>query len=180
VDVRVISATNKELSEQIKAGKFREDLFYRLHIVPIHLPSLRERKEDIPLLVEHFLKILKNKSGRNVTISAESLDLLRAYPWPGNIRELENLLERLCVLTPGGAIDARALPEELKKPNNHVELDLSSGGMFLDQALETLERQLILRAYEEAGGVKTKTAQLLGIKTSALYYKLEKYGLAKE
>jgi two-component system response regulator HydG len=180
VDVRVISATNRDLAEQIKTGKFREDLFYRLHILPIHLPALRERKEDVPLLVDHFVQILAKRNGRNVTITPEVMALFRAYSWPGNIRELENLLERLYVLTPGGVIDANALPEELKKSNDHVELELPPRSVTLDQALETLERQLILRAYEEAGGIKTKTAQLLGIKTSALYYKLEKYGIAKD
>lgn len=179
-NVRVISATNKDLSVQIQAGKFREDLFYRLHIVPIQVPPLRERKEDVPLLMDHFLEILIKKNSKPVTITPEAVTLLKSYAWPGNIRELENLLERLYVLTPRGVIDANALPGELKTSNDHVDLELPPRNVTLDQALETLERQLILRAYEEAGGVKTKTAQLLGIKTSALYYKLEKYGIAKE
>lgn len=180
VDVRVISATNKLLQNEIKTGRFREDLYYRLHIVPVHIPPLRERREDIPSLVEHFLSILAKKNGRKVTLTPEAMALFKAYPWPGNIRELENLLERLHVLTPGGIVGIDALPDELKKPNDHVRLDLPPKGVTLDEALEALERQLILRAYEEAEGVKTKTAQLLGIKTSALYYKLEKYGIAKE
>jgi two-component system, NtrC family, response regulator HydG len=178
VDVRVISATNKTLPDQIKAGKFREDLFYRLHVIPIHLPPLRERRDDIPALLTHFLSVLARKYGRSLSVTPEAADLFLSYSWPGNIRELENLLERLYVLTPGGSISVESLPDELRKINNHVDLELPPRTVPLDEALEALERQLIRRAYEEAGGVKTKTAQLLGIKTSALYYKLEKNGIA--
>jgi len=177
VDVRVISATNKDLKEEISKGRFRDDLYYRLHIVPIHLPPLRERREDIPLLIDHVLNRLTRKSGRKMKISPEAMATLRGYQWPGNIRELENVLEQSYVLLKSEILDLAALPQGLKKSNNHVDLELPSTGVSLNDALEQLERQLILRAYEEAGGVKTKTAQLLGIKTSALYYKLEKYGI---
>jgi two-component system, NtrC family, response regulator HydG len=180
VDVRVISATNRDLQEQIRAGRFREDLYYRLHIVPIDLPPLRDRRDDIASLTAHFLDTLAKRNGRKVSVTQEVLTHFRTYRWPGNIRELENLLERLYVLTPGDVIDATALPDEVTIAHDPEDIELPSKGVTLDQALETLERQLILRAYEEASGVKTKTAQLLGIKTSALYYKLEKYGIAKE
>lgn len=178
VDVRVISATNKDLLKEIKNGQFREDLYYRLHIVPIDLPPLRERKEDIPLLIEHFLKSLSTSSGRNVSMSFEALMALQNHQWPGNIRELKNIVERTFVLSTESEIGVSALPEELKKTNNYVHLEVSSEDVPLTQALEDLERQLIMRAYQKANGVKTKTAHLLGIKTSALYYKLEKYGIS--
>ncbi|HLG20975.1 MAG TPA: sigma-54 dependent transcriptional regulator [Bdellovibrionota bacterium] len=177
VDVRILSATNKNLLERIRQGQFREDLYYRLHIVPIQLPPLRERRADIPLLVEHFLKKWNRKAGRRVQISPEAMVRLQAYQWPGNIRELENLLERTVVMARHDVIHVDDLPDGLKKTNDHVDLEVNPGGVSLNDALEQLERELILKAYQETGGVKTRTAQLLGIKTSALYYKLEKYGI---
>jgi two-component system response regulator HydG len=177
VDVRLISATNKNLADEIRQGRFREDLYYRLNIIPIHLPPLRERRDDIPLLIEHFLKRMARKSGRRVKITPEAMVALQAYQWPGNIRELENLLERVVVMARREELDREDLPEALKTPSRSVDLDMDPGGISLNDALEQLERQLILRAYAEASGVKTRTAQLLGIKTSALYYKLEKYGI---
>ncbi len=179
VDVRVVSATNKNLKEEVKKGRFREDLYYRLHIVPIELPSLRKRSEDIPTLIEHFLTRMSRRQGKTKRVMPESMTLLKEYSWPGNIRELENLIERIFILTPGADILPEHLPDTLKKPNQNVNLDLPALGVPLDAALEEMERKLILRAYQEAGGVKTKTAQLLGVKTSALYYKLEKYGIYK-
>ncbi len=179
VDVRVVSATNKKLIDEVKTGSFREDLYYRLHIVPIFVPALRERKEDVPLLVRHFCKSLARKYGRQIIVTPLTMEFLCEYYWPGNIRELENLLERIYVLAPGGQITPDSLPEELKKSNNHVHLELPAKEIPLNEALEQLERQLILRAFNKASGIKTKTAQLLGIKTSALYYKLEKYGITE-
>jgi two-component system, NtrC family, response regulator HydG len=179
VDVRVITATNKNLPQEIKAGRFREDLFYRLQVVPLHIPPLRDRKDDIPVLTDFFLERLAAKSGKRLTLSDSVREAFLRYDWPGNIRELEHLLEQLQVLGSGETVDIQALPEALKKPNNHVHLgvELPTSEVGLTAALEELEKQLILRAYNQAGGVKTRTAEILGIKTSALYYKLEKYGI---
>lgn len=177
VDVRVVSATNKDLQNEIQAGKFREDLYYRLHIIPIEMPPLRERTEDIPHLVEHFCQIQAKRSGSTKRVTPAALEQLQKYQWPGNIRELENLIERIFILTPTAEIDVPQLPASLKKSNNYVNLELPAENIPLTEALEELEKRLILRAFEECDGVKTKTAEQLGIKTSALYYKLEKYGI---
>jgi len=176
VDVRIVSATNKDLLKEVTKGRFREDLYYRLHIVPIHLPPLRERPSDIKPLVRHFCSQLALAHGNEKRVTEEAIAILRSYQWPGNIRELENVLERAFVLTPGREIGADQLPQSLKKSNHYVSLEMPSQEVSLNDALEELERKLILRAYNDAGGVKTKTAELLGIKPSALYYKLEKNG----
>ncbi|MFH1017023.1 MAG: sigma-54 dependent transcriptional regulator [Pseudomonadota bacterium] len=177
VDVRVLAATNKDLGEEVRAGRFREDLFYRLQVVPLCVPPLRERREDIPVLIDHFLAKHARKSGRRLEITPEAHLALKAHDWPGNIRELEHLIERLYVLTPGNVIDLPELPEGLNEAGNRESPQMPSNRLALNEALDRLEKQLILRAYEDAGRVKTKTAELLGIKTSALYYKLEKYGI---
>ncbi|CAN5202973.1 sigma-54 dependent transcriptional regulator [soil metagenome] len=182
VDVRIISATNRDLAPLVADGSFREDLFYRLHIIPIGVPPLRERKEDILPLVTHFIRSISNEIGKPIEgISESALDLLHAYEWPGNIRELENMLERAIVLSDGNVLgaeafplDRRAAPRQAGAPQSPPQV----GEIPLDAALERLERSMIERALKEARGVKTKTAELLGIKTSALYYKLEKYRLS--
>lgn len=179
VNVRVIAATNRLLQEEVKRGAFREDLFYRLNIIPIHIPPLRERKSDIPVLVQHFLSQYASRTGKEIQLSKETKEALYQYDWPGNVRELENLLERLCVLAVGETIKSEHLPEYLKKPNLSDKVMLPPVEIPLNDALESLEKQLISRAYEKAGGVKLKTAELLGIKPSALYYKMEKYGIDK-
>ena len=179
VDVRVISATNRELLEEVKAGRFREDLYYRLHIIPIALPPLRERVEDLPLLAAHFLEKLRPRTRHQVQrIDGAALVALRGYRWPGNIRELENILEQALVFAEGETLRAVDLPEPLRKEvGKQNALQVPDFGKPLPEILDELERTLILRAYEKAGRVKTETARLLGIKPSALYYKLEKYGL---
>ncbi len=178
VDVRVVSATNKDLKSEVAAGRFREDLYYRLHVVPITLPPLRERREDIPLLVAHFLTKLSSRAGdgnAQWTITDDALGRLMAYAWPGNVRELENIIEQSMVFADDQRITLAALPATLQGGGD--TLDVPRGEMSLPEVLEDLEKQLILKAYEKAKGVKTETARLLGIKTSALYYKLEKYGI---
>jgi two-component system, NtrC family, response regulator HydG len=178
VDVRVLSATNKDLKAEVAAGRFREDLFYRLHIVPITLPPLRERREDIPLLVGHFINKLAPKTNPQVKgIDDDALGRLMAYSWPGNVRELENSIEQALVFAEGERISLAALPVGLRGEPAGDHLEVPRGEMALPDILEDLEKQLILKAYEKAKGVKTETARLLGIKTSALYYKLEKYGI---
>ncbi len=169
VDVRIISATNRDLAEAVAKGTFREDLYYRLHIVPLRIPPLRERQGDIELLVRHFLRTIAKETGKRITgINEEALRLLQAYPWPGNVRELENAIERAIVLCDG---------EELGVGEFPMGEAQGASATSLDGVLAETERRLIQEALERAGGVKTRTAELLGIKTSALYYKLEKYGL---
>jgi len=177
VDVRVIAATNKNLQEEIAKGNFREDLYYRLHIIPIHLPPLRERKEDIPLLIDHFItKMARGLNLPSLRIENSAVRKLTEYDWPGNIRELENVLERAAVLCENSRITASELPFFGQQEMTVSELG-SGNRLDLNHSLEKLERQLIEQALEESEGVKTEAARILGIKTSALYYKLEKYGL---
>jgi len=178
VDVRVVSATHRDLKKAVEEGKFREDLFYRLHVVPFRVPSLRERREDIPLLVEHFIRKLGPRANPAVKrIDEGALARLTTYAWPGNVRELENAIEQALVFATGDSIDLGALPSFLREGASDTALAVPGGNMSLPEILDDLERQLIQRAYDRTGGVKTETARLLGIKTSALYYKLEKYGI---
>ncbi|MDA0337215.1 MAG: sigma-54 dependent transcriptional regulator [bacterium] len=184
-DVRVVAATNRSLTAMVADGTFREDLFYRLEVIPLHLPPLRERKDDIPLLVEHFL--VKKSREINVPLrrlTPEAMRILCDYPWPGNVRELENIIERTIVLSDGETIGPADLPfdSSVESPLRD-RVAIASGGVVdaseapLTARLESLERDLIQRAMQQARGVKTQAAELLGIKTSALYYKLDKYGV---
>jgi two-component system response regulator HydG len=183
VDVRIISATNRDLAPLVETGAFREDLFYRLHIIPIEVPPLRERKEDILPLVTHFITAIGAEMAKTIEgVSDEAMELLLRYEWPGNIRELENMIERAIVLCEGSVLEAPLFPlNERRAPRAGAAATLSippAGAITLDNALERIERAMIEDALEKSNGVKTKTAELLGIKTSALYYKLEKYGLS--
>ncbi len=184
VDVRVVGATNRPLKRMVKEGTFREDLFYRLEVIPLTLPPLRERREDIELLVQHF----RQKKCREMNIppkrlTKEALAGLKSYPWPGNVRELENVIERTMVLVDGEEIGYHDLPLTFDEGIAEEEAaeewgeDADDGSLLLNERLDEVERDLIARAMEEAQHVKTKAASLLGIKTSALYYKLDKYGL---
>ncbi len=178
VDVRVLSATHRDMRADVAAGRFREDLFYRLHVVPVEVPSLRERIEDIPRLCAHFIAKLGPRTNPAVRgFDDAALARLSAYAWPGNVRELENVVEQSLVFAEGERIDVHALPAFLKETTSENALALPPGNMSLTEILEDLERQLIEKAYDKAGGVKTECARLLGVKTSALYYKLEKYGI---
>jgi two-component system, NtrC family, response regulator HydG len=178
VDVRVICATNKNLVDEIAKGNFREDLYYRLHIVPIEIPPLRDRKEDIPDLVVHFLKKLSKRTRKKIkSVAPEAMRVLREYNWPGNIRELENVIEQSMVLCEEDQILQNSLPSFVSNVQSLPSYRMQLGKKPLNEILEDLERELIKEAYEKAGRVKTETARLLGVKTSALYYKLEKYGL---
>jgi len=177
VDVRIVSATNKDLKKLVAEGVFREDLFYRLNVVPVELPALRDRRDDIPRLVEHFIGKLAPRTNPAVrAIADDALGRLMAYRWPGNVRELENAVEQSLVFAEGDTITIGALPAFLQGGGGDG-LDVPKE-MALPEILDDLERQLILKAYQKAKGVKTETARLLGIKTSALYYKLEKYGIS--
>ena len=184
VDARVVGATNRPLKRMVKEGTFREDLFYRLEVIPLTLPPLRERREDIELLVKHFRE--KKCGEMNILpkrLTEEALAGLKNYPWPGNVRELENVIERTMVLVDSEEIGYHDLPLTFDEGTAEEEAaeervgDTDDGGLLLNERLDEVERDLIARAMEEAHHVKTKAASLLGIKTSALYYKLDKYGL---
>ncbi len=177
VNVRVLSATNKDLDAEVAAGRFRQDLFFRLHVLPVKLPPLRERREDIPHLCAHFVAKLGPKTNARIrAVSDAALGRIMAYHWPGNVRELENAIEQSLVFAEGDEITPAALPAFLQGGAEEDKLEVPRE-LSLPEILDDLERQLILKAYTKAARVKTETARLLGIKTSALYYKLEKYGI---
>jgi two-component system NtrC family response regulator len=176
-DVRVISATHQNLEEFMQQGRFRQDLYFRLNVVSLFLPPLRERREDIPLLIDHFLKkfgLQNHKEG--LEISQEARELLLRYPYPGNVRELENLVERSVVLCRGQLITTRDLPFHLKEGVGESTLSSPTTGGTLTEQLEALENQLIRQALIETGGIQTKAAEKLGISERVLRYKLQKYG----
>jgi two-component system response regulator HydG len=176
VDVRVVSATNRDLKRRAAEGAFREDLYYRLAIVPLELPPLRARAGDVELLARHFLAKHAPRIGRRVARFEDgALALLRRHAWPGNVRELENVVQQAMVFCEGDAIRAEDLPASLR--DAPPSLPLPTGDRSLTDILEDLERQLVSAAYARARGVKAEAARLLGIKPSALYYKLEKYGI---
>jgi len=198
IDIRVITATHRNLEESIKEGSFREDLFYRLNIIPINLPPLRERKTDIPLLADHFLKQF-NRTTIPKTISDEAMQFLVNYSWPGNIRELANFIERMVVLSIGSAITPRDLPEKVlgdtsKEKWQPLEADeegnpaqilqqslrqsfhvgIPEEGINLKKTVEEFEKELLLEALEKTGWVKNKAANLLGLNRTTLVEKLKK------
>jgi len=175
VNVRVISATNKDLEEEMKNGTFREDLYYRISVFPIKLPALRERKEDIPLLAAHFLKKCNEQEGKEVEgISSDALDLLMAYNWPGNVRELENAMERAVVLANGYEITAKDLPPAVRSLG---EKRIYESDNTLASWIEKLEEQALRQALLECEGNISKTAKQLGIGRATIYRKAKKYGL---
>jgi DNA-binding NtrC family response regulator len=177
VNVRIISATNKKLVEEIANNNFREDLYYRLNVIPISVPSLRERKEDIPLLVNYFLKkSSKNNKMAIKSVSDNGMKVLLEYAWPGNIRELENLVERLSVISDENEISDELILFQLN-PKHHIKGDFNN--LSLEDALYAFEKKMIVNAMEKANGVKNQAAKLLKINTSSLYYKLEKFDLLK-
>lgn len=180
VDVRILSATNRDLAEEVAAARFREDLFYRLQVVPIRLPPLRERTEDIIPMARHFVRTLRARTNPAIVGLTEAAErALTTYHFPGNVRELINVIEQALVFADPPEIDVADLPPQVsgKSPPADATTAPRRGNLGLTEFLEAVERREILEAYERAGGVKTETARLLGIKTSALYYKLEKYGV---
>ncbi|NUO81685.1 sigma-54-dependent Fis family transcriptional regulator [candidate division KSB1 bacterium] len=176
VDTRIIAATHRDLKAEVEAGRFREDLYYRLHIVPIHLPPLRQRTGDIALLLRHFLAKMEKEIGKpNLRIEPQAEELLLQYHWPGNVRELENLIERAAVLCDGSVITVTDLPPLVK--DRGAVFALPDDNLDLNQTLEEVERALLERALKKAHGVKAEAARILGIKTTTLLYKLGKYGM---
>jgi DNA-binding NtrC family response regulator len=177
-DVRVIAATHRNLEEAIQKGLFREDLYYRLNVISIALPSLRERREDISLLIDHFLKKYSEENQKSISdISKEARDLLLRYPYPGNIRELENLIERAVILCRGEMITTQDLPFHLKEEKPETLWTSTKKGKSLPESLEEIEKDSILRALHQHEGVQTKAAESLGISERVLRYKMKKYGI---
>ena len=205
VDVRILAATNKDLEKATKDGLFREDLFYRLNVIPLHLPALRSRIEDITLLMAHFIQEFCRKRKREpFTFSPDAMECLMKYSWPGNVRELENLVERLTILATGPVVKVSDLPEKLHQltftalatatssteaPLGHGETDahpvvaqnntaeIGEGGIDLNEMVSAMERNMIRKALEKAGGVRSKAAQLLGLNRTTLLEKMKKMGI---
>jgi two-component system response regulator AtoC len=177
VDVRVIAATARELDVEVREGRFREDLFYRLNVVHLCVPPLRERPKDIPLLLDHFLERFRKTLGKTVrTVSDEALDRLVAYAWPGNIRELENVIERAIILADGDTLGVRELPEGVASPSRSAD-GTGSPGLSLKGARRAAEIDVIHRALRATSGNRTHAARLLEISHRALLYKLKDYGI---
>lgn len=179
VDVRIIAATNIDLEQAVHEGKFREDLYYRLNVIPVVIPPLRERADDIPLLMDHFLSHFNKSKKRDIKgFSPAAMDILVSYPWPGNIRELENLVERLIILKGNGTICPDDLPEKFISHtlNNEgaLHITLPETGVNLKDVVEAFENNLILQAMQKAQGVKNKAAQLLSLNRTTLVEKLKK------
>jgi two-component system, NtrC family, response regulator AtoC len=183
VDVQVVASTNRDLEVAVKEGKFREDLYYRLSVVPIQIPPLRERKEDIPLLVEHFLQRYNLQFRKSVKgVTPEGMKLVMNYSWPGNVRELKNAVERAMILEDSGIIDVPHLPIRIADPSSAVPLPRTAGDYLVKlppegAGLEDIERELIQQALVTANGNKTKASKLLKISRDTLRYKVKKYQL---
>jgi two-component system, NtrC family, response regulator PilR len=182
-DVRIVAASNRELEEQVKEGTFREDLFYRINVVQIRMPSLRERPEDIPLLVEHFYKKFRHLPPDGEIIAADALKIFMSYPFPGNVRELENLVER-CLVLGERTISAECLPprvtEYQQKPFEAGAFTIPAEGINLEAHLDAIEKGFLLRALEAGGGVKKKAAEILGLSFRSFRYRLAKFGMDDE
>jgi len=186
VEVRIISATNKNLDAEVKAGNFREDLFYRLNVIQVHCPPLRERKEDIPMLANHFLEKFSTVLGVDVKrIANEAMEVLKRYHYPGNVRELENIVERTVALEPSSMILPESLPRHLldiQQPMgqldpNRIEFD-EEKGINLEKLTANFERTLLVKALEQSGGVKKRAAKLLNISFRSMRYRVDKYALS--
>jgi len=178
VDVRIVSATNRCLEDEVAASRFREDLYYRLNVIQIPLPKLSERREDIPLLVRHFMDKFSEELGRDVEdVSPETLEKLVAYSYPGNVRELENLLERAVALSQDGQITLDSLPPGLCERSLPNAPHIPAQGLSLDEVLADHERALLAQALHQSDGVKKRAAHLLGVSFRSFRYRLEKLGL---
>jgi DNA-binding NtrC family response regulator len=178
VDVRFLASTNKNLEKMVREGTFREDLYYRLNVFTLHLPPLRERKEDIPVLVDNFLKTLP----KPVEISSIALQMLMAYSWPGNIRELKNVIESAAVITEEGYIEPAQLPGKITglfaQASSLESTDLKlPTSISLDDKLKEIERSLIIEALTKTGGVQSRATELLGINQRSLWHRIKKLNI---
>ena len=178
VDVRVIAATNRELERLIEKGSFREDLYYRLNVVPIFIPPLRERREDIPILVQHFLGGFKREYAKEVQVSPEVMDALVNYGWPGNVRELQNVIERMVILDTDGVLTQEELPSELREKTPKPQAMTTKGGEPLNgESIWDIEKRLIEKTLQETGFVIKETARRLGMTPRQVSYRIQKYGI---
>ncbi len=183
VEVRIIAATNRNLEDMVAQGTFRQDLFYRLNVINIKTPSLRERREDVPLLAGHFLKKYNDRLGKNIgAISREAMDLLKKYDYPGNVRELENIIERTVALEGGATILPESLPPFVNTPTGRKMassdgIEITEDGIDLDKVIGQIEKEILIKAIHTASGVKKKAAKLLGITFRSMRYRVEKYNL---
>ena len=183
VEIRIIAATNRDLEEMVDQGGFRQDLFYRLNVININTPSLRDRLDDIPLLAKHFLEKYNERLGKNIRgISHEAMNLLKKYDYPGNVRELENVIERTVALEGGAEILPESLPPFVNTPSGRKmasshEIEVTEDGIDLDKVMGQIEKELLVKAIHTAGGVKKKAAKLLGITFRSMRYRVEKYSL---
>jgi two-component system response regulator PilR (NtrC family) len=184
IDVRIVAATNKDLKKAIAEGTFREDLFYRLDVIPIEMPPLRERKEDISLLIEHFLSKFNRILGREVkSASPDAMERLVNHSWKGNVRELENVIERAVTLGSGPVIDLKIIEECLQRTipyKTHISVDIPLDGIDLEGLLTEIEKDLLLKALDKARGVKKDAAELLRLDFRSFRYRLAKYNLSKD
>ncbi len=182
IDVRVVAATNRNLKEAIEDKNFREDLYYRLNVFPIHVPPLRDRREDIPPLLDYFLKHFSREFNKRIReVSREALDLLMRYHWPGNVRELRNVVERICIMNNEPVIRAEALPREIwgaaPRKDSPLSFEIPPEGILLEEMVGEIEKELIGKALRITGGNIAKTARLVNVPRGTLRYKVEKYGL---
>jgi len=179
VDARVLAATNKDLQVEIRAGRFREDLYFRLNVIPVFVPPLRDRQEDIPLLADHFMAEFAREYGRRVKrFEPGANSVLQHYPWPGNVRELRNVIERLMIMVPGDAISAADLSFLEPASLAPAPQDAPAGRQTLHEARDQFERDLILRTLAEQQGNMSRTADVLGVERSNLYRKMKAFGIA--
>jgi len=183
VDVRIIAATNRNLEEMVQKGGFRQDLYYRLNVIGIRTPALRERTEDIPLLAMHFLKKYNDKLNKTISsISTEAMEILKKYQYPGNVRELENMIERTVALEAGSTVLPESLPPMVNTPSGRKmassnEIEVGEDGLDLDKVMGQIEKELLVKAIHAAGGIKKKAAKLLKISFRSMRYRIEKYNL---
>lgn len=183
VDVRIIAATNRDLEKMVNEGTFRQDLYYRLNVIHIKTPSLRERRDDIPLLAGHFLKKYNDRLGKNIGgISQEAMEMMKKYDYPGNVRELENIIERTVALEAGSTILPESLPPFVNTPSGRKmassqEIEIGPEGIDLDKIIGQIEKELLVKAIHVANGTKKRAAKLLNISFRSMRYRVEKYGL---
>jgi two-component system response regulator PilR (NtrC family) len=183
-DVRIIAATNADLEEEVRGNRFREDLYYRLNVISIRLPSLRSRTEDIPLLAQHFLARYTVENDKPLAaISPAAMELLIDYPWPGNVRELENAIERAVVLSSGEVLDVELLPQSVRQPGSGLSISPPTdgiNGMSLKEAVSSYERQLIVKALQTAGGVQKRAAEMLQVKPTTLHEMMKRLNVSSD
>jgi DNA-binding NtrC family response regulator len=174
VRARVIAATNIDVEEKIGAGRFRQDLYYRLSVIVIKMPPLRERRLDIPVLIGHFIERAATRTGRRITLSSEAIDALMRYPWPGNVRELENTIERLSIFSASGLVELSDLQVDVQGN----QATLPEGALFAGMpTLDQLEKRYMQHVLEAAGGSRTRAAEILGVDRRTLYRMAERFGI---